>query len=80
MPIEIGKVYKINSGRLKYYCDEHNWVFDKLNIGYVTTDGCYVDGFRTPYVCYTVKEHLGYYPEDCLIDLRELKLKKILCQ
>ena len=77
--IVIGKKYKINEEKLKEYSKHFGWEFEKLNIGYITIlYECDTGIVPSSYKCYTVKEHMGYYPEDCLIDERYEKLKKIL--
>ena len=81
MSIVIGRKYKVDKERLKLYCDKYGWRHENMCIEYVTiyckydTNGTYKD-IKSGYY---VSENDYFYPEDCLIDMRLVKLKKILC-
>ena len=82
MQIVLGRRYKLDTEKLKWYSQKYNWEHDYGNMikyDYITPISIlYYVGITTN--AYDVKETPYFYPEDCLIDERELKLKKILCK
>ena len=84
MQIVVGKKYKLNKQRMKYYSDKYSWdvnfcssTLECVTIKYIHTN-CWPDD-KNIVTTYCVEENPWFYPVDCLIDIREAKIKKVLC-
>ena len=82
---KVGDKVGLNKEKLKYYCDKHKWNYKNMcsdlveiiELNHINMWGYKAVLIKDPKTTTDIPYHF-YVPVDC-IDMREMKIRKILC-